>query len=196
MKIKLSTIIRLCALILVILFFVPTTIVSCNSYTENFQVEISPFGLATGDLKAGSEEAEEYIDEVEAQPILFVMLGLSVVLLLLGSKVPILGIAVTVANTVMLYLMHNKILEYVAEEYDGMGVYVNKTGAFTGYVVLAVLVVILLIMKQFSIFERIHHFKNSEKTEVPAGNICPNCGGTVEAGKAFCGSCGHRITRG
>jgi len=205
MKIKLSTIIRLCALILVILFFVPTTIVSCNSYMTSYEVEVSPFGLATGTLNADSEDAEEYTEEIEAQPVLFVMLGLSVVLLILGSKFPILGAIVTLANTVMLYLMYNGIVDYIVEEYDGMGVHVSKTGAFTGYVALTVVVIVLLIMKQFRIFDRLYQLKKPANPEVSTdpsetdrgeSNICLNCGETVEAGSTFCGNCGHRITRG
>ena len=167
MKIKLSTIIRLCALILVILFFVPTSIASCSSYGTRVSVEISPFELAAGKLKMESNSAdvvEEYaenLDDVEAQPIVFIMLALSVIILALGSKLPILGAFISIVNAVSMYVMHFKIAEYVSDEYDDM-VNLIKTNAYYAYIIIAVIIAVLLLLKQFNVYGKL---KNSSDTK-------------------------------
>ena len=213
MKIKLSTIIRLCALILVVLFFIPTSIVSCSSYGIKASVDISPFGLATGNLKMESnspEDTEEYaedLDNIDAQPVLFAMLALSVILLLLGSKLPILGALSSVANAVVLYIMHTKIAEYIAREYEGMGVGLTKTNVYYIYMVISVGVAILLVSRQFGLMDRVSktvkaipvssggsRYESNIGTvqkDVPATARDDNDDSTASTkGKKVCGNCG------
>lgn len=193
MKIRLSTIVRLCALILVVLFFVPTTIVSCEGYND-YRVEVSAFGVATGDLQT------DYTD-IDAHPELFAMLGLSLVLLFLGSKYPILGAVATAANVAMLYLMYDGIIDYVSDSSGVSSFTVTKTEAFTGYVVVCIVIVVLLLLKQLGIFEMTRSGKQPDHTDIPidpvgdVSTVCPHCGGTVEAGNTFCGNCGQKIPR-
>ena len=58
MKITFSTVIRILAFIMTILFFVPNFIVSCDDNGETV-AEISPFNIAAGNITAASEDMEE-----------------------------------------------------------------------------------------------------------------------------------------
>ena len=152
MKFKISTLIRLCALVLIILFFVPTGIASCSSYGITASVDISPFNLAIGNLKMETNDPDETADEaeaiesIEAKPVLFVMLALSAVVVALGSKVPILGAILSVGNAVAIFIMHLKIAEYIATEYEGMSVELEKTAAYYIYIIVAVVIAVILML--------------------------------------------------
>ena len=198
MKIKLRTIIRLCALVLVILFFVPTTTVSCSFYGEKEKIDISPFGLATGIWNDNSEDMGSIAMENDAYPVLFAMMGLSIVLILLGSKIPILGVVITILNDLVLYLMHYGILLYVREEY-GDNIFVKQTGAFGWYVTISIIIIILLLLKQFKIFQKLKQLRKTKTPEgdsseaVPKNLICKYCGVESTKDNYYCGKCGTKL---
>ncbi len=223
MKIKLSTIIRFSALILVILFFIPTSIASCSSYGTTASVDISPFNLATGNLKMETNDPDETADEaekiedIEAQPVLFAMLALSVAVVALGSKVPILGAILSVGNAVVLFVMHLKIAEYIATEYDGWPVKLTKTTAYYIYIFIAAIIAVLLLLDQFGILGKmkaaIPNIKHApphdrvirDSSEIlPAdrvdkgvplnGKKCEKCGCVCGDNEMFCGNCGEKLT--
>lgn len=151
---KLSTTIRLCALTLVILFFAPTSIVSCSSYGNTATVEISPCDLASGDLEMKTYDFEEgetswdYLNNVEAQPGLYVMLILSIIILFLGSKYPIFEAILSFINAIVMYTMQSKIADYIAQQYNNM-VVLEKTTYYYDYIIVSVAIVVLLIIKKF-----------------------------------------------
>ena len=222
MKIKLSTIIRFSALILVILFFIPTSIASCSSYGTTANVDISPFNLATGNLKMETNDPDETADEakkiedIEAQPVLFAMLALSVIIVALGSKAPILGAILSIGNAVVLFVMHLKIAEYIATEYDGLSVKLTKTTAYYIYIFIAAIIAVLLLLDQFGILGKkkaaIPNIKHAPPHDsvirdlseiLPAdrvdkgvplnGKRCEKCGCVCGADEMFCGNCGARL---
>ena len=222
MKIKLSTIIRLGALLLAILFFVPTCIVSCKDYGVEASVKISPFKLATGNLKMETSDPDETADEaekiesIEAKPVVFAMLALSIIVVALGSKIPILGAILSVGNAVALLVMHAKIAEYVATEYEDMPVKLAKTTGYYFYILIAVAIAVLLLLDQFGILGKkkaiIPNVKHTPPHDsvirdsseaLPAdrvdravplnGKKCEKCGCVCGADEMFCGNCGARL---
>lgn len=201
MKIKLRTIVRLCALVLVILFFVPTTTVSCEYWTDTIEYDISPFGLATGtwnDDTENIEEIEEYTVKDDTYPVLFIMLVLSVVLVILGSKIPILGSVLTLVNIVFLYLMHFGILNYAKENYEDTFA-IKQTGAFGWYVTISIIIIALLMMKQFKVFQKLQQLRkpktadDSSADKAPQEHICRYCGVKAGDGNYYCGRCGTKL---
>jgi hypothetical protein len=223
MKFKISTLIRLCALVLIILFFVPTSIASCSSYGITASVDISPFNLAIGNLKMETNDPDETADEaeaiesIEAKPVLFVMLALSAVVVALGSKVPILGAILSVGNAVAIFIMHLKIAEYIATEYEGMSVELEKTAAYYIYIIVAVVIAVILMLVQFGIFskqksgaairkdipsygpkenyntEYIPHTDGTKVDNTPNGRVCGHCGCVCGDNEMFCGNCGEKL---
>jgi len=94
MKAKSPIIIRVLALLLLVLFFVPTSTVSCNiSYESDsltYRANISPFGAATGNISVDcndpEEDTSEYTENIEPAPYFFAMAALSLVVIIIGNS--------------------------------------------------------------------------------------------------------------
>ena len=199
MKISFSIVIRIMALVLVILFFVPTFVVSCegNGYTASYEANISPFNIATGNITVTSSDPDEdtstYTEDIEAKPQYFCLLALLLVVALLGKRLPVLGMLLTTLYIGTFMQMEGDVVQYLNSEYEGyVSVEVTKAGIFNTtlaswivYVLLASLIV--GIVKK--------HKAKTNKSGSRENNItyCPSCGHESVEKKPFCAKCGAKL---
>ena len=122
--------IRIVALVLLLIFFIPTLCVSC----QGEKVDVSGFDAATGNVSR----------EAEAAPWLFVIPVLAVVIGILATKFHIVTMICAAANIVMMFIFKLAVNIWVEDYFDEAAsyVHVNATTAFSLHIILCLLIIL------------------------------------------------------
>lgn len=170
--------IRIAALLLIVLFFVPSICVSCDDMEANF----SAFEAAMGQVEEDLAMEYDYI--------LFVLLLLPLIILICANKVSVITATVSVMNIVamIIYIIMVKIRCDAYFEGIEMMVSVEPKFAFILNIVLCAAIIGVVI------FERriIAKFAVPEETAVPE-KLCPMCGCPNKPEDQFCMNCGASL---
>ncbi len=184
---KTEIFIRILALVLVVIFFVPTTVVSCDEVS--FTMEISPFDMAIGHLDYESnieyEEIDSYLAETEVHIELFLILVFSVLILFSGSDTPIRSMVYSFLNIILIMAMHHT---YIKETIYSMeiGTFISLKTTLAYDLFLGINILFLLYFGSYllvSIVEIIYFVFNKkcecgQKLKL-SDQYCPNCGKTT-----------------
>lgn len=182
---KSQVIIKFLALILLILFFVPTSVVSCSgSKDDEFYLEISPFDLAIGDLDYNFEldEADSYLEDIDAHIELFLMPVFSILMCLSGVETPLRSMIYSFLNIILIMMTHYTYIEEpVLESEYGYFLTIETTFAYDLYIFINV-ILLIWFTAAFILFliecGAVIFFSKCEcgaKLKLTA-DYCPNCG--------------------
>ena len=155
--------IRIAALILVVIFFVPTICVSCQGEEST---EISGFAAAVGNIDSEDVDAE-------AKPVLFVIPALALLIAALGNKLHIISAIAAEGNIIAMILMKNGVQKMVEERFDEFAGYitVETTNAYTIHMVVCVVIVIALLVDKFYFHRKALRVENSAKIVLQNGDV-------------------------
>ena len=148
---KISTIVRIAALAIIVVFFIPSFCVSCG----DIEVEFSAFDAAIGTIDEKTYEAmgvpkdsQDDADSIEAEPLLFIIVILALVIFKFTNKRSLISILSAAGCAGMMLLMSNGINTRSVEELKDFIQYGVKTETIFGYtlhmILCAGIIVILL----------------------------------------------------
>ena len=160
-KIKLA--VRIAAVILIVLFFVPTVTVSCSDMV----VEISAFDAAAGNVeeKVSKEMGEGLMEDMgigdmgdltgessndiyAPNPILYILIVFAAAMLVIANKNAIASIILAISSAIVMFLFKSGVADRVKE--DGMAlVKVKTTPWFTVHIIVCVAIVLMLLYDKF-----------------------------------------------
>ena len=140
------------ALVLIVLFFIPSFCVSCGG----IEAEVSGFGAAIGNVNV--KDSEENATP-EPAPWLFILPILSALIILYANKKRIISTACALGNIVMMFVFKLAVEAYVDKEELQGYLEVETKPAFTIYIVICILIVLALAFDKFVLGKK----KNREK---------------------------------
>ena len=170
---KISSIVKIAALAIIVVFFIPSFCVSCGG--AEVKVEFSAFDAAIGivDDKAhdvvGSTPSEDSEDEIKASPLLFVIVILAVVIFKYTNTRSLISIASAAGCVVTMLLMKQGVEDYIRDSESAMFVFdMETTFAYTLHMILSVGIIAVLL------FERLvlDHPERKEQISSTASKIC------------------------
>lgn len=175
-------------LILLILFFIPTSVVSCSgSEDDEFYLEISPFDMAIGDLDYNFEldEAESYLEDIGVHIELFLMPVFSILMLLSGVETPLRSMIYSFLNIILVMMTHHTYIKkpVLASEY-GYFLTIETTFAYDLYIFINV-ILLIWFTAAFLLF-------NIECGAVILCNKC-ECGAKLKITADYCPNCGKKL---
>ncbi len=151
---KISSIVKIAALAIIVIFFIPSFCVSCGG-TE-YKVEFSAFDAAIGivDDKAyeviGTTPSEDEEDEIKASPLLFVIVILAVVIFKYTNTRSLISIASAAGCAVTMLLMKQGVEDYIHDSESAMFVFdMETTFAYTLHMILSVGIIAVLLFERF-----------------------------------------------
>lgn len=205
MKITFSTVIRIMALVLAILFFVPNFVISCD-YTGENVAEISPFNIAAGNITVTSsnldEDTSSTTEQIDAIPAYFILLAVLIIIAVLGKKLPAIGMFLTILYIGLLVIMSEEITDFIDSEYQGYLSFEATPAGIINYYLALSLFIVLFICLIVGISNRYKEKKNKtvspaveSSANIPQANItqCHNCGYETDMNKAYCRNCGAKL---
>ena len=187
--------IRALALVLIIIFFIPTSVVSCESGT--FYMEVSPFDMATGNLDYKSDitydsemtqELQTYLDDSGIHIELFLIPIFSILILFYGTETPIRAILYSFLNIILIMMMHHKYIEEVVYSLEmGVLISVRTTPAYTLFIFINILFIIYFILHLLLSF--------TGALYCIFNNRCELCGAKIKFSDKFCTKCGKSVDK-
>lgn len=170
--------IRIAALLLIILFFVPSICVSC----DDMEVSFSAFEAAMGQVEEDLALEYDYV--------LFVVLLLPLLILICANKAPIITATLSVMNIVAMIIYIIMVKIRCDAYFEGIEMMVNVKPKFA----FVLNIVLCLAIMGAVIFERliIARFAVPEENSAPE-KFCPMCGCPAKHEDQFCMSCGAKI---
>ena len=183
--------IRIAALFIVIIFFLPTVCVSCQSET----MEISAFNMALGNF-----EWEEDDDEAGPLPLYFLIIIFAIVILVKHNKDAYTSLIATIGNIIMMVVMKIQIQTTATKEAGKYADYiqVKTTTAYFFHMLLCVCVILALLIdkyiinnpeNQIKITNYINRFSRAPNSDF-FSTTCFKCGKPILNNCKFCSNCG------
>ena len=143
-----SMIVRVCALILLIFFFLPTIGISCEG--EKI-ADISGIGAATGTVLVENSSGEkEKADDVNAAVWLFIMPILTIATAVFISKKELVAVACSAANLIMMCIFHAAVKGWVKKNYEDY-LDVEPTAIFSLYIIICVVIILTVVIDKYVI---------------------------------------------
>lgn len=162
-----SIAVKILALILLVLFFVPTISVSCSK----IEVEISAFDAASGNIdekinyEFGSEAVDSDSEEYKAEPLLYLFIIFAVAILIIANKNAIASSILSLCSIILLIVFKSTINAKVEENMSYGVVKIEITPWFYVHIFICVSIIAVLMYEKFIL-------KNSEnKVMGSAGGI-------------------------
>lgn len=209
---KIKAIIRIAALALIILFFVPMMSVSCGL----IEIEFSLYDIATANLNdiVAEETGMGFgagFEEMEPVPAFFIFILLALVILIFANKARILSSICAILSAIGLYGVSYIIEEEVKREASVEGysyASVETTTWFTVYMIICIGIVVLLAYERSIINdEKKNASQNATMGYAPSYappppppppqqmqfTYCSKCGHREPTGVRFCSHCGGEI---
>ena len=146
-----SMIVRVCALILLIFFFLPTVGISCEG--EKI-ADISGIGAATGTVLVENSSGEkEKADDVNAAVWLFIMPILTIATAVFISKKELVAVACSAANLIMMCIFNAAVKGWVKKNYESYADYldVEPTAIFSLYIIICVVIILTVVIDKYVI---------------------------------------------
>ncbi|MBE6983695.1 MAG: hypothetical protein E7435_05370 [Ruminococcaceae bacterium] len=151
---KISSIVKIAALAIIVVFFIPSFCVSCGG--AEVEVEFSAFDAAIGivDDKAyeviGSTPSEDSAEEIEASPLLFVIVILAVVIFKYTNTRSLISIVSAIGCAVTMLLMKQGVEDYIHDSESAMFVLdMETTFAYSLHMILSIGIIALLLFERF-----------------------------------------------
>lgn len=156
------SIVKIAALAIIVIFFIPTFCVSCGDYAE---VEFSAFDAAVDKIDNKLYEEMETTptdddeDEIKAAPILFLIVIMAFVIFMYNNMRPLTSMLCAAGCSVMMLLMKQRVEKFISgPEYAMLGIDLRTTSAYTIHTVLCIGIIIALLFERYLL-------ANPERTE-------------------------------
>lgn len=211
---RINIAVKIAALVLLVLFFVPTVSISCSS----MEVEISAFDAASGNVadKINYELEGDYADpdsdEYKPEPILYLLVVFAAAIFVIANQNSIASAICSLGSLILLIIFKSSVNTRVEENLSEMGYGTVKVGVTTWYYVhiFICLVIIGLVMIDKYVFSKKkaaagvndaaggvngnYGYSNYASNQPPkAQSHCAKCGATLQNGTQFCANCGAPV---
>ena len=147
------SIVKIAALAIIVIFFIPTFCVSCGSYAE---VEFSAFDAAIDriDNKAYDEMETEMTDddeaEIKAAPILFIIVVFAVVIFKYNNTRPLTSMLCAAGCAVAMLVMKQRVAKFIGGmEYAMLGIEMRTTAAYAIHMVVSIGIIVVLLFERY-----------------------------------------------
>lgn len=149
---KISFIVRIAAIAIIIIFFVPTFCVSCGDY----EFEFSAFDLAIGkaddklleDLSGKDYDRED--DDLEAAIILFVIIILAAIIVKYANGKSKLSLICSIGCLISMPLTKYIIQRYIDDEgYARYTIDLETTFAYSLHIILSIIIIVALLFEKY-----------------------------------------------
>lgn len=198
--------VRIAAVVLIILFFVPTISVSCSDY----EAEFSAFDAAVGnvdeivyeEMGLDKSSGDEGIDPA---PLLFVLIIIAAIILKFSNDNAIVSSVCAAASAVVMYIFKSGAKDEAVRQgsYEGYNmVKVDTTSWFTIHIIVCLGIIAVLMYEKYVLQVPENHKKVKNTVDNILGNngpsttatnmiTCAKCGNKVPVGTKFCRACGN-----
>ncbi len=150
---KISFVLRIAAIAIMVIFFIPTFCVSCEDYIN---VEFSAFDAAVGiidDKIADDLDTDDYDDTgdgIDASPILFGILICAVLILKYANTKFVLSLVCGIGCLIGMPLMSIGVKEYIKDAgYPAYMISVETTLAYKLHILLSIIIIIALLFEKY-----------------------------------------------
>lgn len=186
--------VRIAALLLLVLFFVPSITVSCQGVAPT---DVSGFDAAIGTV----EVAEENVEEIDAAPWLFLIPALAIAVGILACKLHFVTMACSLANIGMIFVFKATVKGWVNDNLAEYASYViiETKEPFTFHIVLCVLIILAVAFDKFILCHEGNRvrleglFKKNTATGSAKAVFCHACGQQLAPTAKFCAGCGAAV---
>ena len=149
---KIDFAVRIAAIAIIVIFFIPTFCVSCEDYME---VEFSAFDAATGNIneKIADELGTEYDKDdpyVNASPILFIIVILAGVIIKFSNTNHKVSIICAASCLIVMPIMKGEVYNFInSEEYARYVFDVKTTFAYALHIILSIAIIVILLFEKY-----------------------------------------------
>ena len=193
--------VRIAALLLLVLFFVPSITVSCSGV----DADVSGLNAAIGTIEVEGED----IGDIDAAPWLFIIAALAIAIGVIASKFHFVTMACSFVNIIMIFVFKAAVNNWVKDNFDEYYSYIDveTTAAFAFHIIFCILIILALAFDKFVLLndgirakmeELIRKILKKEPVAPAVDNtegakFCASCGHRVLPNAHFCGNCGATI---
>lgn len=210
--------VRVAAILLLILFFVPTISVSCRGQEV---VEFSAFEAGVGLIDEKMEESMGSVDDIDPEFITLLFAVMAAFIIWHSNDKPLTTAGWAGLSAACMYLFKYGTKHRIAEMMDSDikdiegYIEIEGTGAFTLHILLCVAIAATVLYEHFilnnpdnkaKVMKMWGDIKGKIGLSVPSqssssassskvgSKVCPNCGSNLPAEAQFCGNCGTKYT--
>jgi len=155
-KEKISAFVKIAAIAIMVIFFLPTICVSCDAGVAKVEVEFSAFDAAIGgvDEKVYDEirtEQDSEDDEIAAEPILFIIVVLALIIFKVTNNRPVISIICAAGCGIMMLLMKRGVKDWIIDNGGEFGYSfdIETTFFYFIHMVLCAGIIGLLLFEKF-----------------------------------------------
>ena len=181
--------VRVAALALIVLFFIPSFCVSCGDMEAN----VSGFGAAIGNIDVENSEENATPDPA---PWLFILPILSALIIFYTNQKRIISMVCALGNIIMMFVFKFAVNSYVDKEFEGY-LEIETKPAFAIYIVICILIILALAFDKFILGRKknrdlliniINWIKEDDPMEEDEPR-CPTCGRILSDPSGSCPFC-------